>query len=496
MTEIAVQSEFVTQETQPWWRTAVVYQVYIRSFADGNGDGIGDIAGLRAQARLPGRPRRRRGLDQPLVPVADGRRRLRRRRLPRHRTRLRHPRRGGGAASTRPTPRASGCILDIVPNHTSDQHAWFQARCADEPGARDRYIFRPGRGADGELPPNDWQSVFGGPAWTPGLADGDLVPAPVRPRAARPQLGAPRGARRVRGHAALLVRPRRRRLPHRRRTRPGQGSGHARRGGAPTVPHHVDAHPAWDQDGVHEVYRGWRAVAELVRATTDLRRRGVGARATSGWRATCGPTSCTPRSSSTSCARRGAPIEPARRDRRRPRAAARVGRRAADLGAVQPRRTPHGDPLRPLAARAPGRVGLGARPLGRRAARPRTRSPPRPRGRAAAAGAARHGLRLPGRGAGARGGRGPARRGAPGPDLGAVRLHRRRPRRLPGAAAVVGDVSPYGFSVNPAARRGCRSRRGGVRSRLPRRMPTRRRRCRSTGTRCGCGAGVSTATNR
>ena len=49
MTEIAVQSEFVTQETQPWWRTAVVYQVYLRSFADGNGDGIGDLAGLRAR---------------------------------------------------------------------------------------------------------------------------------------------------------------------------------------------------------------------------------------------------------------------------------------------------------------------------------------------------------------------------------------------------------------------------------------------------------------
>ena len=49
MTEIAVQSEVVTQETQPWWRTAVVYQVYIRSFADGNGDGIGDLAGLRSK---------------------------------------------------------------------------------------------------------------------------------------------------------------------------------------------------------------------------------------------------------------------------------------------------------------------------------------------------------------------------------------------------------------------------------------------------------------
>jgi alpha-glucosidase len=58
--------------------------------------------------------------------------------------------------------------MDLVPNHTSSAHAWFQAALAAGPGtaARDRYIFRDGRGADGSDPPNNWVSVFGGPAWT------------------------------------------------------------------------------------------------------------------------------------------------------------------------------------------------------------------------------------------------------------------------------------------------------------------------------------------
>ena len=64
-------------------------------------------------------------------------------------------------------------IVDIVPNHTADKHVFFQEALAAEPGspARDRYIFRDGRGEHGELPPNDWQSFFGGPAWA-RVADG------------------------------------------------------------------------------------------------------------------------------------------------------------------------------------------------------------------------------------------------------------------------------------------------------------------------------------
>jgi alpha-glucosidase len=58
-------------------------------------------------------------------------------------------------------------IVDIVPNHSSDQHPWFQEALAAEPGspARERYIFRDGKGPNGDLPPNNWNAVFGGPAW-------------------------------------------------------------------------------------------------------------------------------------------------------------------------------------------------------------------------------------------------------------------------------------------------------------------------------------------
>ncbi|XVV16363.1 glycoside hydrolase family 13 protein [Actinoplanes sp. CA-131856] len=145
-----------------WWRDAVVYQVYLRSFADGNGDGIGDFAGLRSRLNYL----KSLGVDAvwvtPHYPSggADG---------------------GYDVIDYKAVDPVYGdveevrglvedahglglkVLLDIVPNHTSDQHAWFRTALADpdSPEAA-RYHFRP----PSEEPPNNWQSMFGGPAWS------------------------------------------------------------------------------------------------------------------------------------------------------------------------------------------------------------------------------------------------------------------------------------------------------------------------------------------
>ena len=150
-----------------WWRQATVYQVYPRSFADTDGDGLGDIAGVTS--RVPYLAAL--GVDaiwlSPFYPseLADG---------------------GYDVADYRDVDPKLGSlddfdglvaaahgaglkiIVDIVPNHTSDQHAWFQEALASEPGspARARYIFRDGLGEHGEIAPSTWPSNFGGSAWT------------------------------------------------------------------------------------------------------------------------------------------------------------------------------------------------------------------------------------------------------------------------------------------------------------------------------------------
>ncbi|WP_415082372.1 glycoside hydrolase family 13 protein [Micropruina sp.] len=152
--------------TTPWWRDAVIYQVYLPSFADGDGDGFGDIEGLRS--RLP--YLRELGVDALWItpwyrsPMVDGGYDVADFRAidPRFGTLSEAEQLIGDAHAL-----GLRVIPDIVPNHTSDQHAWFQAALRAGPGSpeRDRYIFRPGRGRDGELPPNNWPSRFGGPAW-------------------------------------------------------------------------------------------------------------------------------------------------------------------------------------------------------------------------------------------------------------------------------------------------------------------------------------------
>jgi alpha-glucosidase len=150
-----------------WWRTAVIYQIYPRSFADGNGDGIGDLVGTTARLeslRSLGidaiwfspffkSPQKDAGYDVADYKTID-------------------PLFGTNEEFYELLAKAHSLglriIVDIVPNHSSDQHELFQAALKAAPGSpeRDIYIFRDGKGANGELPPNNWESVFGGNAWT------------------------------------------------------------------------------------------------------------------------------------------------------------------------------------------------------------------------------------------------------------------------------------------------------------------------------------------
>jgi alpha-glucosidase len=151
----------------PWWRNSLIYQLYVRSFADSDGDGIGDLDGVTARLdHIAGlgvdglwlnpcypSPGRDGGYD-----VADY---------------FDIDRQYGGLPAFERLldgahARGLKLLMDLVPNHCSDQHEWFKAAVAAGPGSteRARFIFREGNGADGALPPNNWRSVFGGPAWT------------------------------------------------------------------------------------------------------------------------------------------------------------------------------------------------------------------------------------------------------------------------------------------------------------------------------------------
>lgn len=150
-----------------WWRTAVIYQVYPRSFADSDGDGVGDLRGitqrLDALAHLGvdavwlspfyTSPQKDAGYDVADYTDVD----------PLFGTLADFDALLGHAHEL-----SLKVIIDLVPNHSSSAHPWFQAALAAAPGSpeRARYLFRDGLGADGDVPPNNWQSVFGGPAWT------------------------------------------------------------------------------------------------------------------------------------------------------------------------------------------------------------------------------------------------------------------------------------------------------------------------------------------
>jgi len=161
-----------------WWRSAVIYQVYPRSFADSNGDGVGDLPGVTSRLQALKdlgvdavwlspfftSPQNDAGYDvadycdvDPLFGTLDDF------------DQMRDAAHGLGLK----------LIIDLVPNHSSSEHRWFQEALAAGPGSeeRARYMFRDGKGKLGELPPNNWESVFGGPAWT-RITEQDGTPGP------------------------------------------------------------------------------------------------------------------------------------------------------------------------------------------------------------------------------------------------------------------------------------------------------------------------------
>ncbi|MEU0787408.1 glycoside hydrolase family 13 protein [Streptomyces sp. NPDC006173] len=256
-------TERAPRTAAPWWRHAAIYQIYVRSFADGNGDGVGDLAGARD--RLP--YLRELGVDALwftpwyVSPMADG---------------------GYDVADYRDIDPVFGTlaeaesligeahtqglrvIVDLVPNHCSDRHPWFQEALAGSPAsaARDRFWFLPGRGEHGELPPNDWQSYFGGPAWTRVVeADGttgDWYLHMFAPQ--QPDLNWEHPAVRAEFEDILHFWLRRGVDGF----RIDVAHGLAKKPGLPdvgTTPDPADL-PYQDVDDVHEVYRSWRKILD------------------------------------------------------------------------------------------------------------------------------------------------------------------------------------------------------------------------------------------
>jgi alpha-glucosidase len=251
-----------------WWRHAVIYQIYPRSWADGDGDGLGDLPGITA--RLP--YLKELGVDavwlSPFYPS------------PQHDAgydvsdyRDVDPRFGVLADADAMIAKAHELglrvIVDIVPNHSSSEHVWFKEALAAEPGsaARARYLFRDGKGAGGDetpntLPPNNWQSTFGGSAWE-RVPDGqwylhlfdvsqpdfDWTNPEVEQEMERTlRFWMDKGADGFRIDVA---------------------HGLVKKAGLPDAPpmrHELSGRtsdmPMWDQPGVHDIYRRWRTITD------------------------------------------------------------------------------------------------------------------------------------------------------------------------------------------------------------------------------------------
>lgn len=257
----------VAWNSPDWWRQAVVYQIYPRSFQDTDGDGLGDLPGVTRRADHL----QRLGVDavwlSPFYPseLADG---------------------GYDVADYRDVDPRLGTledfddlvaalherrikvVVDVVPNHSSHLHVWFQEALAAGPGSpeRARYIFREGRGEHGELPPADWTSMFGGPAWT-RVTEPDGSPgqwylhlfASEQPdfRWGHPEVHeefattlrfwADRGVDGFRIDVAHgLAKELGEHLPDTAELPDDFAS--------------FGAHPFWDRDEVHEIYREWRRI--------------------------------------------------------------------------------------------------------------------------------------------------------------------------------------------------------------------------------------------
>ena len=237
-----------------WWRDAVIYQVYPRSFSDGNGDGVGDLAGIRA--KLPylqwlgvdaiwfnpwyASPMADAGYD-----VAD--------------YRAIDPIFGtlAEAESLIEEAHALGIriIVDVVPNHVSNVHPWFQAALAAAPGSpeRDLFWFRPGRGEHGELAPTEWISPFGGGTWT-RVPDGQWYLHLFD--SAQPDLNWEHPAVRAEFESVL-------RFWFDRGVDGIRIDSAALLAKDPALPEVDPAgpHPFTDRDDVHEIYRAWRRIA-------------------------------------------------------------------------------------------------------------------------------------------------------------------------------------------------------------------------------------------